>query len=58
MGSVGFLGLGAMGSVLARRLLGHGHDVVDWNRSPAPLAGGRHQGVVLANREWVADQLS
>ncbi|MFD7446686.1 NAD(P)-binding domain-containing protein [Streptomyces sp. NPDC059909] len=32
-GTVGALGLGAMSSAIARRLLAHGHDVVAWNRS-------------------------
>ncbi|MCX4404765.1 NAD(P)-binding domain-containing protein [Streptomyces sp. NBC_00268] len=36
--NVGLLGSGAMGSSIARRLLAHSHDVVAWNRSPAPLA--------------------
>jgi 3-hydroxyisobutyrate dehydrogenase-like beta-hydroxyacid dehydrogenase len=33
--SVGFIGLGAMGSRMARRLLGAGLDVTVWNRTPA-----------------------
>ncbi len=33
---VGFLGLGAMGSGMATRLVGGGHDVWVWNRSPGP----------------------
>ncbi|SDZ54000.1 NAD(P)-dependent oxidoreductase [Herbiconiux ginsengi] len=37
MTTVGFLGLGAMGSGMARRLLDAGHDVVVWNRSPAAI---------------------
>ena len=32
---VGVVGLGAMGSRIAARLLDHGHDVVPWNRDPA-----------------------
>jgi len=35
MSTVAVIGLGAMGSRIARRLLGAGHDVVVWNRSPA-----------------------
>lgn len=31
---LGFLGLGTMGSGIAGRLVGAGHDVVVWNRSP------------------------
>ncbi|MCK1710180.1 NAD(P)-binding domain-containing protein [Bradyrhizobium sp. 143] len=33
---VGFIGLGAMGSAMARRLIGFGHHVLAWNRSPGP----------------------
>jgi 2-hydroxy-3-oxopropionate reductase len=44
--TVGFLGLGVMGSAMARNLVVAGHEVVAWNRSPGPLAelveaGGR-----------------
>lgn len=34
MSAVAVIGLGAMGSRVARRLLGTGHNVVVWNRSP------------------------
>ncbi|MBI3636142.1 MAG: NAD(P)-dependent oxidoreductase [Candidatus Rokubacteria bacterium] len=34
MATLGFIGLGAMGSRLARRLLEGGHRVIGWNRSP------------------------
>lgn len=34
-GTVAVVGLGAMGSRIARRLLDAGHDVVVWNRTPA-----------------------
>ncbi|WP_291380637.1 NAD(P)-dependent oxidoreductase [Demequina sp.] len=34
MSQLGFLGLGAMGSGIAGRLVGAGHDVAVWNRSP------------------------
>lgn len=40
MATIGFLGLGTMGSAMARRLVDAGHDVRVWNRSPdaaAPL---------------------
>lgn len=35
MTTIGFLGLGSMGSAMARRLVDAGHDVRVWNRSPA-----------------------
>lgn len=38
MTTVGVVGLGRMGSRVARRLLGAGHDVVVWNRSPERMA--------------------
>ncbi len=34
--NIAFLGLGKMGSPMARRLLEAGHEVTIWNRSPAP----------------------
>jgi 2-hydroxy-3-oxopropionate reductase len=34
---IGFIGLGVMGAPMARNLLAAGHEVVAWNRSPAPL---------------------
>ncbi|HYU03342.1 MAG TPA: NAD(P)-binding domain-containing protein, partial [Jatrophihabitantaceae bacterium] len=40
MTAVGVVGLGGMGSRIARRLIDAGHEVVVWNRSPqrtAPL---------------------
>src|SRR3954451_3341324 len=36
---VAVLGLGAMGSRIARRLLDAGHDLVVWNRTPAKAEG-------------------
>lgn len=38
MTTLGFLGLGAMGREMARRLVDAGHDVIVWNRSPEPVA--------------------
>ena len=38
MAQVSVLGLGAMGSTLARVLAEHGHDVTVWNRSEVPAA--------------------
>ncbi|HUQ85674.1 MAG TPA: NADP-dependent phosphogluconate dehydrogenase [Candidatus Limnocylindrales bacterium] len=34
---LGFIGLGKMGSRMARKLLVEGHDVIVWNRSPEPI---------------------
>src|SRR5204862_358425 len=48
MATVGVVGLGAMGSRIARRLADAGHELVVWNRDPAkaePLAAA---GVVAA----------
>lgn len=39
MTTLGFLGLGAMGSGMAARLVNAGHEVLVWNRSKEPLAG-------------------
>jgi 3-hydroxyisobutyrate dehydrogenase-like beta-hydroxyacid dehydrogenase len=36
--TLGFLGLGSMGSGMARRLIDAGHDVIVWNRSAEPTA--------------------
>jgi HAD superfamily hydrolase (TIGR01450 family) len=53
MTTVGVVGLGRMGSRVAHRLLGAGHDVVVWNRSPermAPLAErGAHPAATPAD---------
>lgn len=38
MTTLGFLGLGSMGSGMARQLVDAGHTVVVWNRSPEPVA--------------------
>jgi 3-hydroxyisobutyrate dehydrogenase-like beta-hydroxyacid dehydrogenase len=38
-GTIGFVGLGAMGGRMARRLAEAGHDLRVWNRSPAAAAG-------------------
>lgn len=43
---IAFLGLGAMGSRMATRLLQAGHHVTVWNRSPAPM-----QALVAAGAE-------
>lgn len=41
---VGFIGLGAMGSAMARRLIERGHRVRVWNRSPGPADGIARMG--------------
>lgn len=45
---LGFLGLGSMGSGMARRLIGAGHTVQVWNRSPDPVAELVEAGAVRA----------
>jgi 3-hydroxyisobutyrate dehydrogenase-like beta-hydroxyacid dehydrogenase len=45
---VGVLGLGRMGAALAGALLGAGHDVVVWNRSPAKAGPLLDRGARLA----------
>src|ERR1700679_4183729 len=37
MSKIAFLGLGAMGSRIAARLIEAGHTVTVWNRSPSPV---------------------
>lgn len=51
MTTLGFLGLGSMGSAMARRLIDAGHDVVVWNRTAAAAdelvtAGARRAATV------------
>jgi len=48
MSTVAVVGLGAMGSRIARRLLGAGHEVVVWNRTPSRLAPLVDLGAVAA----------
>ena len=45
---VAVVGLGKMGSALARHLLGQGTEVVVWNRSPAPVGALVAEGAVAA----------
>jgi len=45
---VGFIGLGLMGSRLARRLHAAGWNIRAWNRSPNPAAEIRKEGVAIA----------
>jgi 3-hydroxyisobutyrate dehydrogenase len=48
MARLGFVGLGAMGSRLARRLLAAGHQVSGWNRTPGKVPDLVAAGLVLA----------
>lgn len=50
MAEVGFVGLGAMGSAVAGRLVEAGHRVTVWNRSPAAAEPLRARGAVVAER--------
>jgi 3-hydroxyisobutyrate dehydrogenase-like beta-hydroxyacid dehydrogenase len=45
---VGFIGLGLMGSRLARRLHATGWNIRAWNRSPQPAAEVNKEGIVIA----------
>lgn len=45
---VGFIGLGAMGSGIVRRLLAAGHEVTGWNRTPEKAAPLVAEGMQLA----------
>jgi 3-hydroxyisobutyrate dehydrogenase-like beta-hydroxyacid dehydrogenase len=48
VGTVAFVGLGAMGGRMAGRLLDAGHDLVVWNRTPARAAPLTDRGAALA----------
>lgn len=48
MSDVTFVGLGLMGSALARSLLRHGADLAVWNRSPARSAAFAEGGAAVA----------
>jgi len=45
---VGIVGLGAMGAAIARRLEASEHELVVWNRSPAPCEEFAGRGVAVA----------
>lgn len=45
---IGFVGLGAMGSAIARNLVRAGHDVTAYNRSPGPAAALARDGAKVA----------
>lgn len=48
MEKIAFLGLGHMGAPMARHLLGAGHPLTVWNRTPAKAAPLVERGAVLA----------
>jgi 3-hydroxyisobutyrate dehydrogenase/2-hydroxy-3-oxopropionate reductase len=48
MAAVAVVGLGAMGSRIARRLLDAGHELVVWNRDPAKAAALTESGATAA----------
>src|SRR3989475_9380281 len=48
MAKIGFLGLGEMGTPMARRLLRAGHDMMVWNRSPERTAPLVQEGAAVA----------
>src|SRR3712207_1068718 len=48
MTDIGFLGLGAMGAVMARRLVRAGNRVTAWNRSPASAEALAQAGAIRA----------
>ena len=45
---IGFIGLGQMGKGMAARLIEQGHQLVGWNRSPAPAAALAERGARIA----------
>ncbi len=46
---IGYIGLGKMGKNMVFNMLDHGHKVVAWNRSPAPLEEVVKAGATAAN---------
>jgi 3-hydroxyisobutyrate dehydrogenase/2-hydroxy-3-oxopropionate reductase len=55
MTSIAVIGLGAMGSRIARRLVDAGHDVVVWNRDPAKAAPFEHRAETPADAARAAN---
>jgi 3-hydroxyisobutyrate dehydrogenase len=45
---IGIAGLGKMGAAMAERLMGLGHELTVWNRSPAKAAGLAAKGAAVA----------
>jgi 3-hydroxyisobutyrate dehydrogenase-like beta-hydroxyacid dehydrogenase len=56
MSHIAFLGLGAMGSRMATRLLQAGHQVTVWNRSPAASEALAKLGAQIAPTPHAAAQ--
>ena len=54
--TIAFLGLGAMGSRMAKRLLGRGDQVRVWNRSPGPAEALAREGAAIAATPRAAAQ--
>lgn len=46
---IGFIGLGRMGQAIANRVLGGGHDLVVYNRTPDKAAGFAGAGARVAS---------
>lgn len=49
MAKLAFLGLGAMGSRMAKRLVAAGHDVTVWNRTSTPCRQAANEGALFAS---------
>ena len=56
MSKITFLGLGAMGSRMARRLLEAGHDLSIWNRTAQAMVPLRQAGATAAQNPRQAAQ--
>jgi len=54
--NIAFLGLGKMGSPMARRLLEAGHPLTVWNRTPGPAESLAAQGATIAATPAAAAQ--
>src|SRR5713226_9792914 len=48
MSKIAFLGLGEMGTPMASRLLGAGHELAVWNRTPGRTAPLAERGAIAA----------
>ncbi len=45
---IGFLGLGNMGTPMALRLIGAGHELAVWNRTEGKTKPAIHEGAIAA----------